>query len=59
MQPAPLAIVVTRNTLLLVTYAVTLWRLWGLRDAPTTAENGGREPERPGTLRPPAPTPSG
>jgi len=30
MQPAPLAIVVTRNTLLLATYAVTLWRLWRL-----------------------------
>ena len=30
MQPAPLAIVITRNTLLLVTYAFTLWRLWRL-----------------------------
>ncbi len=44
MQPAPLAIVVTRNTLLLVTYAVTLWRLWGL---PDTAPAGvGRLGER-------------
>lgn len=30
MQPLPLAIVVTRNTLLLVTFFVTLWRVWRL-----------------------------
>jgi hypothetical protein len=30
MQPAPLAIVVARNTLLLATFAVALWRLWRL-----------------------------
>jgi hypothetical protein len=30
MQKAPLAIVVARNSLLLVTYAVTLWRVWRL-----------------------------
>jgi hypothetical protein len=33
MQPAALAIVVTRNTLLVVTFAVACWRLWGLPDA--------------------------
>ena len=37
MQKGPLAIVVTRNTLLLVTFAVTLWRVWRLRAAPTAA----------------------
>jgi hypothetical protein len=30
MQPATLAIVVARNTLLLATFAVTLWRVWKL-----------------------------
>ena len=38
MQPAPLAIVVTRNTLLLATFALTLWRLWRLPVAAHTAE---------------------
>ena len=38
MQKAPLAIVVTRNTLLLVTFAVTLWRVWRLPRADGRAE---------------------
>jgi len=54
MQPAPLAIVVTRNTLLLATYAATLWRLWRL---PDTAPNEGPEPTRPDALGSPAPAP--
>ncbi len=32
MQKAPLAIVVTRNTLLVVTFAFTLWRVWKMPD---------------------------
>jgi len=32
MQPESLAIVVTRNALLAVFFAVAAWRLWGLRD---------------------------
>ena len=32
MQPLPLAIVVARNTLLLATFAVALWRVWGLAE---------------------------
>ena len=36
MQKAPLAIVVARNTLLLVTFAVTLWRVWRLPETATT-----------------------
>ena len=35
MQKAPLAIVVARNTLLLVTFAVTLWRVWRLPEVAT------------------------
>ena len=49
MEKAPLAIVVTRNTLLLVTFAVTLWRVWRLPDtAPNSAPaaNGSRGDER-------------
>jgi hypothetical protein len=34
MQPAPLAIVVARNTLLLAAFAVTLWRVWRLPQNP-------------------------
>jgi hypothetical protein len=30
MEPTPLAILITRNTLLLATFAVALWRVWGL-----------------------------
>ncbi|NLT93076.1 MAG: DUF2029 domain-containing protein [Actinobacteria bacterium] len=37
MQPAPLAVVVVRNTLLLVTFAVTLWRVWRLPAGPVAA----------------------
>jgi hypothetical protein len=32
MQPLPLAIVVARNTLLLASFVVTLWRVWRLPD---------------------------
>jgi len=32
MQPESVAIVVTRNTLLVVTFAVAAWRLWGLEE---------------------------
>jgi hypothetical protein len=48
MQPAPLAIVVARNTLLLATFAVALWRVWRLPDTPPPAA-GPAEPraERP------------
>jgi hypothetical protein len=34
MEKAPLAIVVTRNTLLVVTFAFALWRVWRLPEAP-------------------------
>ncbi len=38
MDPAPLAVVIARNTLLLATFAYTLWRLWRLPEtAPTKA----------------------
>jgi hypothetical protein len=42
MEKAPLAIVVARNTLLLVTFAVTLWRVWRLPDG--SSEDGGLGP---------------
>ena len=54
MQKAPLAIVVARNTLLLATFAVTLWRVWRLPLA--AAEAPGAEldahPERRGAVAP-------
>ena len=48
MQPAPLAIVVSRNTLQLVTLAFTLWRVWRLPDASGKAGAAASVgPERP------------
>ena len=49
METAPLAIVVTRNTLLLATFAVALWRVWRLPEtapAPwrTTGDREGADP---------------
>ena len=49
MQPAPLAIVVARNTLLLVTFVVALWRVWRLpggrgRGSWWSRRGGAREP---------------
>ena len=41
MQPESVAIVVTRNTLLVVFFAVAAWRLWGLPDETTPAEVAG------------------
>jgi hypothetical protein len=68
MQPAPLAIVVARNTLLLATFAFTLWRLWrlparsaaepiasaGASAAPeeTSDASEGERSERPGSPAP-------
>jgi hypothetical protein len=56
MQKAPLAIVVARNTLLLATFAVTLWRVWRLPDAepalPTDLEGWGTSAETASRLRP-------
>ena len=50
MEPAPLAIVVSRNTLLLATFAVTLWRVWRLPESePHSAsltESSGTEMRR-------------
>jgi hypothetical protein len=48
MQSAPLAIVVTRNTLLLVTYAFTLWRLWRLPAGPAAEADDERRLETAG-----------
>jgi hypothetical protein len=47
MEPAPLAIVVARNTLLLATFAVTLWRVWRLPEwgAAVLVESRGRSAE--------------
>jgi len=36
MQPAAVAIVVTRNTLLVALFAVAAWRLWGLAEGSET-----------------------
>ena len=36
MQPESVAIVVARNTLLVVTFAVAAWRLWSLSEAPAS-----------------------
>ena len=55
MQPAPLAIVVARNTLLLATFAVALWRVWRLPERAAdeaavadraAATDGGADPAR-------------
>jgi hypothetical protein len=43
MQRAPLAIVVARNTLLLATFVVSLWRVWRLPQEPRAAELGGKD----------------
>ena len=48
MEKAPLAIVVTRNTLLLVTFAVTLWRVWRL-----PAATAGPSADAPESTTPP------
>ena len=45
MQTPVLAIVVARNTLLLVTFAVTLWRVWGLPEGEALPQDGPRELE--------------
>jgi hypothetical protein len=42
MHPESVALVVTRNTLLVVFLAVAAWRLWGLRDEATPAQVTGR-----------------
>jgi hypothetical protein len=42
MRRETLAIVVTRNTLLIVFFAVAAWRLWGLPDESASAEVTGR-----------------
>ena len=44
MQAESVAIVVTRNTLLVVFFAVACWRLWGLPDETTPAEVAGLRP---------------
>ncbi len=52
MQKAPLAIVVARNTLLLATFAVTLWRVWRLpADAPPHPADAAPAPRVPDGAR--------
>jgi hypothetical protein len=43
MEPAALAIVVARNTLLLVTFVVTLWRVWKLPEEDLAAASSWSE----------------
>ena len=47
MEPAPLAIVVSRNTLLLATFVVTLWRVWRLPAASPAGQPLIAEPAPP------------
>ena len=42
MHPESVALVVARNTLLVVFFAVAAWRLWGLGDETTPAQVTGR-----------------
>lgn len=52
MQTAPLAIVTARNTLLLITFAVALWRLWAMPENLVAGLSASKGPEG---QRPPAP----
>ena len=56
MEPAPLAIVVSRNTLLLATFVVTLWRVWRLPESAPERESPTRNPAD-ATKRPSPQTP--